>query len=101
MFFSLLSLSPLEHKLYQGRSFAYFFTAVFQYLGKHLALYSHSVNICEIVCVCVGGGVSTCQVSLGDLHKVSVSFKSNIAGIEYRDGYIDKKSSEKKTRSKM
>ena len=53
------------------------------------------------MCVCVGRGVSTCQVSLGDLHKVSVSFKSNIAGIEYRDGYIDKKSSEKKTRSKM
>ena len=34
-------------------------------------------------------------MSLGDLHKVSVYFKSNIAGIEYRDGYIDKKSSEK------
>ena len=49
----------------------------------------------------MGWGVSTCQVSLGDLHKVSVYFKSNIAGIEYRDGYIDKKSSEKKTRSKM
>lgn len=29
-------------------------------------------------------------MSLGDLHKVSVYFKSNIAGIEYRDGYIDK-----------
>ena len=71
-------------------------------MGKHLAHYSHSVNICEIVYVGgVGWGVSTCQVSLGDLHKVSVYFKSNIAGIEYRDGYIDKKSSEKKTRSKM
>ena len=29
-------------------------------------------------------------MSLGDLHKVSVYFKSNIAGIEYRDGYNDK-----------
>lgn len=36
------------------------------------------------MCVC------TCQVSLGELHKVSVYFKSNIAGTEYRDGYIDK-----------
>ena len=36
------------------------------------------------------GCVCARQVSLGDLHKASVYFKSNIAGIEYRDGYIDK-----------